>query len=130
MSTHEGGCHCGKVRFRIEAAIDTVVICDCSVCTKKGVEHVGVLSENFALLSGESDLSLYRFGSNAAEHWFCRHCGIHPFGHPRTDPGRYTVNARCLDDYADLRETVTVMRFDGQNHPKDLKGDLKGDRDG
>ena len=97
MTIHRGSCHCGAVRFEIEADIDSVTVCNCSICAKKGVVHVAVANEDFRLLAGEQNLSLYRFGSQTASHWFCRHCGIHPFGRPRNSPHRYTVNARCLE---------------------------------
>jgi hypothetical protein len=99
MTTHHGSCHCGAVRFAIDTEVDIVSICDCSLCTKKGIVHVPVPESAFRLLAGAAELVLYRFGSRTASHWFCRHCGIHAFGRPRTDPGRYTVNARCLDEY-------------------------------
>jgi hypothetical protein len=36
MKTMEGGCHCGRVRFRVTAELDRVTYCNCSMCTKKG----------------------------------------------------------------------------------------------
>ena len=36
----EGGCHCGRVRFRVTADLDGVTICNCSICTKKGIWHL------------------------------------------------------------------------------------------
>ena len=119
MTVHAGGCHCGAVRFEIEAEIDRIVECNCSICAKKGILHVAVEDAHFRLLTGADDLSLYRFGSEEASHWFCRHCGIHAFGRPRNDPSRYTVNARCLDDVDTIMARAEAHRFDGKNHPKD-----------
>ena len=118
-TSSNGSCHCQRVRFQVRAAIERLVECDCSVCTKKGIVHVPVGEKDFSLLAGEQDLAVYRFGSNTAEHWFCRHCGIHTHGRPRSDPSRYTVNARCLDLYEDIRARVPLTRFDGKNHPAD-----------
>jgi hypothetical protein len=36
MQTYEGGCHCGRVRFRVAADLASVTECDCSICSKKG----------------------------------------------------------------------------------------------
>ena len=119
MPSHQGSCHCQRVRFEVSGEIARVVSCDCSVCTKKGILHVPVAEGEFRLLSGDADLSVYRFGSNSASHWFCRHCGIHTHGRPRSDPSRYTVNARCLDDYESILAQVPVSAFDGRNHPAD-----------
>lgn len=119
MAHHAGGCHCGAVRFSIDTDIDALLECNCSICTKKGITHVPVPDSAFTLERGEEALSEYRFGSGEARHWFCSHCGIHPFGRPRTDPARYTVNARCLDDYDALAAALPLRHFDGRHHPKD-----------
>lgn len=73
----------------------------------------------FQVVNGDDALELYQFKSNTAKHWFCKHCGIHVFGRPRNHPYRYTVNARCMDDFLTLMEGAEVVPFDGVNHPKD-----------
>lgn len=35
MTLHTGGCHCGAVRFRVEASITELTTCDCSLCTMR-----------------------------------------------------------------------------------------------
>ena len=119
MSTYHGSCHCGAVQFEIDTDVSTLIDCDCSICTKKGIVHIAVEDGDLQILSGNENLALYQFGSNDASHWFCRHCGIHTFGRPRNHPERYTVNARCLDDFNALRQKARLRHFDGQNHPKD-----------
>jgi hypothetical protein len=101
LQTYEGGCHCGRVRFRIRVDLEqsTVGECNCSICTKKGILHIGVTPGQFELLSGRDDLATYRFNTGVAQHTFCRHCGIHAFYVPRSDPENFSVNARCLDDF-------------------------------
>jgi hypothetical protein len=76
--------------------------------------NLSVPSAHFELLSGAEALSTYQFGTNIAKHTFCRHCGIHAFNVPRSDPYRISVNARCLDgiDAASLKAT---RFFDGRN---------------
>ena len=71
--------------------------CNCTVCTKKGILHLPVGVEDFALLRGKNSLAVYTFGTGIAQHTFCSHCGMHPFYVPRSQPDRITVNARCLD---------------------------------
>jgi hypothetical protein len=68
----EGGCHCGRVRFRVTADLNGVTICNCSVCTKKGIWHLIVPREQFELLQGEGDLATYQFNTEVAKHHFCR----------------------------------------------------------
>jgi hypothetical protein len=113
MKTYEGGCHCGRVRFRVTADLDRVTYCNCSMCAKKGFLHLIVPPEQFELLSGKADLSAYTFNTGIAKHTFCRHCGIHAFYVPRSDPDKIDVNVRCLDgiDVASL----DVKTFDGRH---------------
>ena len=113
MKTYEGGCHCGRVRFRVTAALEGIAYCNCSVCTKKGFLHLIVAPEQFELLSGADALSTYRFNTGMAKHTFCRDCGIHAFYVPRSDPDKIDVNVRCLDD-VDLTK-IEIAPFDGRN---------------
>ena len=110
--TMEGGCHCGRVRFRVTADLTRVTDCNCSICSKKGFLHLIVPPEQFELLSGRDDLTTYQFNTGTAKHTFCKHCGIHPFYVPRSDPDKIDVNVRCLDDI-DLGAISTKL-FDGK----------------
>src|ERR1043165_7831423 len=116
MKTMEGGCHCGRVRFRVMADLDGVTYCNCSMCTKKGFLHLIVPPEQFELLSGGDSLATYQFNTNVAEHTFCKVCGIHPFYVPRSDPDKIDVNVRCLDD-VDVA-SLTIAHFDGRQWEK------------
>jgi hypothetical protein len=113
LTTMEGGCHCGRVRFRVTADLASVIDCNCSMCMKKGILHLIVPPECFELISGKDDLTTYEFNTKTAKHHFCRHCGIHPFYVPRSDPDKIDVNVRCLDDI-DL-STLTPKPFDGKH---------------
>jgi hypothetical protein len=107
-----GGCHCGGVRFRVRLAHRRAKECNCSICAKKGFINLIVSTEDFELLAGEELLVSYRFNTGIAEHRFCKIYGIHPFSRPRSHPGSYDVNARCLDDGFTL---FSIEPFDGQN---------------
>ena len=113
MPIFEGSCHCGRVRMRVTGDLDDTVECNCSICTKKGFVHLIVPREQFQLLAGQDDLTTYRFNTGVAQHTFCRHCGIHAFYVPRSDPDKIDVNVRCLDG-VDPRQ-VEPKPFDGQN---------------
>jgi hypothetical protein len=114
LQTYEGGCHCGRVRFRARADLALVSECNCTICTKKGILHLGAAREDFELLSGDDALATYQFNTGTARHMFCRHCGIHAFGVPRLHPDRITVNARCLDG-VDVAALKPSRLFDGHN---------------
>ncbi len=124
MLDYAGGCHCGAVRIslRRDAPIDSLIDCNCSICRKKGILLLPVEDADLAIQQGGNNLTLYQWRSNTAKHWFCKTCGIHVFNRPRSHPGRYSVNARCLDDFETFWPNVTLVSFDGQNHPKDRQG--------
>ena len=113
MQTFEGGCHCGRVRFRVTAELDGVAYCNCSICAMKGFLHLIVPPQQFELLSGKDDLTTYTFNPGVAKHTFCKVCGIAPFYVPRSDPDKIDVNARCLDGFETL--PIEPKRFDGRN---------------
>jgi len=109
-----GGCHCGAVRF--EAEVPTVVElldCNCSICSMTGFRHLIVPHADFHLLSGADDLTSYRFGTGAANHLFCRTCGVKSFYQPRSHPEAWSVNFNALADTSGLE--VRITRFDGRN---------------
>ena len=114
MATYHGACHCGRVTFEVEATPTRLSVCNCSMCFSKGAIYVPVAEiEAVRITAGESELTPYRFHTRTATHYFCRHCGIHPFHRPRMDPSQWSVNARCLLDLD--RESLPVVTFDGRN---------------
>ena len=87
--------------------------CNCSICAKTGFLHLIVPHADFLLISGQDALVSYRFGTGAADHLFCRTCGIKSFYQPRSHPDAWSVNYRVLDDVSEL--APTVKPFDGRN---------------
>ena len=121
MQTYRGSCHCKRVRFEIATDLKIAVACNYSICTKKGALHHRVTPAQFKLLSGADALSLYQFDSKIAKHWFCKHCGIHPFSNPRAAPEMYSVNVRCLDDFDLEAAELEIRQFDGRNWEEAIK---------
>jgi hypothetical protein len=114
MIRHTGGCHCGRVRFEVEAPARLEVIdCNCSICTKCAYLHLIVPKSRFKLLSGGDVLTTYQFNTGTAKHLFCSVCGIKSFYVPRSHPDGYSVNARCLDE--GTVEELLVTALDGKN---------------
>jgi len=115
--THQGGCHCGRVRFEAVAAADvTVSQCNCSICSKSGYLGLIVPAERFRLLRGEDSLTTYTFNTGTARHLFCQYCGIKSFYVPRSHPDGFNVNARCID--SDTIREMTIRPVDGRNWEK------------
>ena len=117
LVVHRGGCHCGRVRFEVDApAVIDALDCNCSICRMTGFVHLIVPAARFRLLAGADALTEYTFNTGTARHRFCRACGIKAFYVPRSNPEGLSVNARCLDE-----GTVTGMTFrkiDGRNWEK------------
>ncbi|HEX4895130.1 MAG TPA: GFA family protein [Solimonas sp.] len=111
---HRGGCHCGAVRFEVQAAArPRAQRCNCSMCRLTGFEHLIVPAADFRLLSGADSLTTYTFNTGVARHLFCRVCGIKSFYVPRSNPDGYSVNLRCLEP--GTLAGVDYEDFDGQN---------------
>ena len=111
---HRGGCHCGRVRFEVDAPAHLDALeCSCSICRMTGFLHLIVPAPRFRLLAGAEFLTEYTFNTGVAKHRFCRVCGIKPFYVPRSNPDGFDVNVQCLD-----RATiagVTITQFDDAN---------------
>ncbi len=112
--THSGSCHCGAVRFEVDAGADLVAHdCNCSICRLCGYQHLIVPAADFRLLAGDEVLITYRFNTRTARHRFCGQCGVKAFYTPRSHPDGVSVNVRCLD--ASGIRSVTLVAFDGAN---------------
>lgn len=115
MSKYFGGCHCGKVKYEVEISLDNAISCNCSICMKRGSLLDFVPESQFRLLSGNDELQEYLFNKRVIHHYFCRTCGILPFGKATAPDGSKVVaiNVRSLDGI-DL-ETITIRDHDGRN---------------
>lgn len=116
-----GGCHCGKVRFRVRRPLSGLTTCNCTMCQKKGIVHFIVPRAAFELERGADALTTYTFNTGVAQHYFCSTCGIHPYYVPRSDPDKIDVNARCLDDI-DV-SALEVAPFDGRHWEASMSAD-------
>ena len=121
MHIYKGSCHCALVQFEIhkQEPIDTLMECNCSICTKKGILHTPVEDDELVIVSGESEQSVYQFGSKVARYTFCPRCGCSAFHRSRGNQYRYSVNARCLDDLDALLKDNKLWFLNGRDHPFD-----------
>ena len=111
MHTYLGACHCRDNRFEVDAEIDYVRICDCSICAMRGGLMFRVPDAALRLLTPIGLLSTYRWGSHTATDYFCLRCGILPFRRPGAPTPEeaaagvkpfdgWSINTRCLEGFA------------------------------
>ena len=114
LVTHTGGCHCGAVRWCIDAPAHLQShTCNCSICAIQHYQHLIVPKHRFTLQEGAHLLSTYTFGSGEAKHYFCSICGVNSFYIPRSNPDGVSVHARCIKP--DSVESITDEAFDGRH---------------
>jgi hypothetical protein len=113
---YTGGCHCGQARFEVTADLSTVISCNCSICSKRGLLLTFVPPEQFKLVAGdEKALTDYQFNKKVIHHLFCPACGVESFGTGTGPDGQtmYAINVRCLDG-VDLG-ALKLTPFDGRS---------------
>lgn len=71
-----------------------------------------VPKNNFSLLKGLENLSLYQFNTDIAKHYFCKKCGIYTHHNRKTDPDGMGVNLGCLEDIDPMDYETNI--FDGK----------------
>ena len=116
--TYRGSCHCGAVRFEAELDLGQPTFrCNCSICRRTRFWAAVAKKEDFRLLAGERELVQYRFNSGNNHHYFCRHCGVRPFGVGNDTPigPMVGVNVGCLDIDDATMAAIPILRIDGLN---------------
>jgi hypothetical protein len=100
----EGGCLCGKVRYRISAEPHAANYCHCRICQRASgapvVPWLTVASPGFAWTNGAP--AVYR-SSQKAERLFCPRCGTQLAFREIAEPDHVDVTLASLDDPEALR---------------------------
>ena len=119
LKTYTGSCHCGAVRFEAELDLaESSYRCNCSICRRNRFWPAISAAEHFRLLSGRDILTEYLFNTRKNQHFFCKVCGVRPFGVGNDTPiGKmYGVNIGCLEGVSeeDLSK-IPITYVDGMN---------------
>ena len=69
---YHGSCHCSSIKFQIESNLEKIVQCNCSICIRRNAKMIMIPKENFLLLEGSENLSLYQFNTDIAKHFFVK----------------------------------------------------------
>ncbi len=112
---YTGSCHCKKVTFEVEMKLEGIISCNCSYCSIKGLWLGFAKRDDFKLLSGEENLTTYKFNKHVIDHTFCKDCGSQAFSFGIDPSGNSVVaiNVRSLSG-VDLA-TLQVTSFEGKN---------------
>ena len=109
---YKGSCHCKAIEFNIQSDLEKIIQCNCSICIRRNAKMIMVPKENFQLIKGEENLSLYKFNSKIAKHFFCKICGIYTHHNRKSDPSSMGVNLGCMDELDQM--SFEVIQFDGK----------------
>lgn len=117
----EGRCHCGNIGYTLrwpsEAAEIAVRACGCSFCQK----HGGVYTSHpeaalAAVVADESLIKRYRFGTETADFYICKHCGVVPFVTSEIAGALYAVvNVNSFEGIDRARFASAATDFDGES---------------
>jgi hypothetical protein len=121
VKTFRGSCHCGAVRFECRLDLsEGTSRCNCSICSKGRFWKAIVKDEAVRLIAGGDALSEYRFGGNNIRHFFCRTCGIKPFGRGILPEfgAFYAINVGCLDDATPEELAAASVDFEDGRHDR------------
>ncbi|MBX3688702.1 GFA family protein [Dokdonella sp.] len=117
LRTYQGSCHCGAVRFEADIDLEQPTYrCNCSICRRTRFWPAIVRDGGVRVLAGAKELTRYTFNSHKNEHYFCRHCGVRPFGIGTQTPiGRmYGVNLGCLEGLSEeALSQLAITHVDG-----------------
>ncbi|MCC6379245.1 MAG: GFA family protein [Burkholderiales bacterium] len=117
--TYRGSCHCGAVTFEADLDLSEPSFrCNCSICRRTRFWPAVARPDDFRVLGGESELTEYLFNRRRNKHYFCRRCGVRPWG-VGTDTPMGTmigVNLGCLEGVSEEElSRIPVVRIDGMH---------------
>ena len=105
----QGGCLCGRVRYRVDGKLRDVVNCHCTQCRRTHGHfsaYTAAVPDALTLLR-EDSLKWFRSSENAAR-GFCSECGASLFWKPAS--GEYVaIAAGTLDPPTGLRTVAHIF---------------------
>jgi hypothetical protein len=118
---HEGGCHCGNLRFALETALPLAELprraCQCSFCRSHGAistsDPAGALRFT---VQDSKQLIRYRFGLKLADFLVCARCGVYVAAQ-MIDSGKAwaVLNTNAFDDVDHFGSAIAPMDYDTED---------------
>ncbi len=100
---HEGGCLCGKVRYRVIGNPNWATVCHCTSCKRRTGSAFTVAAhfdESSVFTTGA--LKSYEFRSDESNRWvkleFCPNCGTTVTCTAKVAPGSRSITLGTFDD--------------------------------
>ncbi len=104
METHNGGCQCGRLRYRLSLDNRDAYLCHCRMCQRA----TGGVAAAFINMRNDQRTWLsepeYFASSAIARRPFCRECGT-PLGFEYPDADRCDITVGSLDDPTGFKPT-------------------------
>lgn len=107
MTTYDGCCLCGAVRFSVDVSKKEIDCCHCGMCRRwGGGPALSVMADGAPRFEDEAALSVYR-SSEWGERVFCKTCGSSILW--RSVDGRFqSVPAGLIGDPEDMPFTMEI----------------------
>lgn len=126
-----GSCNCGAVKFAIQASVNDVYMCHCSICRKAtgsgGIAVAIVNKSEFSWVSGQDFVRTWQKPQHDWQCSFCTQCGSPLPG--RNDQQSLYVPASLIDTgkdeltvrhhfYVDSKAEWEAIGDNGMQHPQ------------
>lgn len=113
--THEGGCLCGAIRYRVTGPARATSLCHCESCRRAtgGPSLAWAIFDEDKVAIVEGTLATYA-SSPGVERGFCAACGTSLSYRRASRPGLFDVTTASLDDpeaFPPAKEIWTAERL-------------------
>jgi hypothetical protein len=121
MYEHDGGCHCGNVRWMLRSRLCAPELparaCQCDFCRKHGALTTSdPAGEIRFTVRDPAAVVRYRFGTRTADFLICGRCGVYVGAQMDGGGKRYAIgNLRTLDGYDDSTYQPELWDYAGEN---------------
>jgi hypothetical protein len=118
---HEGGCHCGNLRFALETAHAIAELplraCQCSFCRRQGALSTSdPLGRVHLSVRDPALLIRYRFGLRTADFLVCAACGVYIGATIDDGGGAYAIlNSNTFDQAGNFTQAPASMDYEGED---------------
>ena len=108
----EVSCHCGAVRFAIDASPTEVTDCNCSICRRYGVLWAYYSPTKVRRIAPEGPTDIYMWGDREIEFHRCATCGcVTHWSAVNPARDRMGINARLME--REVLAAARIVRLDG-----------------